>query len=394
MLACGSPSSGGGGGGKKDLNSYTLAYEDFGDRIPVAQGASVTISVDATATTIPDDANPTYSIDAVEGIAIDAASGAVTVGAAAQAKVHNVAVSASAGNTTYTGTIETTLRIPVTDITAQKIPLPAETHKRYHYVAFTLESPDDTDQGLYQFGLTAAGEPVPGKTDFENGMPIHRKVTATATKNVLAHTLGSGLKAFMADTNNQGKVIVDSDAQDVDQYLLTPGASYTLYAYKPDTEEVQMVANLATDAFTGIVLPGGVLNDAPALISGNAPHPSFPYHASDTLLTFPFGFNLRWDNLEQLIASVDGAQYLVSGGSTNTQGSFGPRTVLVPSLGGSQPADGDSPYIEVDGEQRGVGIFVIPQAALTATHSYTYNAAYAIGTSSSWQVHYSLFPDN
>ena len=28
-----------------------------------------------------------------------------------------------------------------------------------------------------------------GTTDFENGMPIHRKVTATATKNVLAHTL-------------------------------------------------------------------------------------------------------------------------------------------------------------------------------------------------------------
>ena len=115
----------------------------------------------------------------------------------------------------------------------EEMPKTQAMDKRYHYVAFNVQSQSGDNPGRFKFGLKTASEKAPTASELVDGDGIYRKVTGLASRNILAYTLDSGIGTYASSSEVQNTIVFHgNNGDDVDQYLLAPGEEYALYAVK------------------------------------------------------------------------------------------------------------------------------------------------------------------
>ena len=162
--------------------------------------------------------------------------------------IGEIPISANGITITYTLTV-------TNDFTVESIAkLAPDKDRRFHYTLFTISTGNVEFQGRYKLALKPGSSQEPGVQEMTDGTGLWRRIGETAKRILLPYHIDSGIKAFTEANLGQrrlhgGAVAETSDTYDINQYLLRPGTSYTLYALKEGGQRVLAVANLSTDVF-------------------------------------------------------------------------------------------------------------------------------------------------
>ncbi len=237
----------------------------------------------------------------------------------------------------------------------EEMPKTQAMDRRYHYVAFTVQSKSRENLGRFKFGLKAAEEKAPTASELADGAGIYRKVTSLALRNILAYTLDSGIGTYVSSSEVQNKVVLHGNNEaDVDQYLLVPDGEYALYAMKDGSDTAFKLATFSTDVFDENSSPfeDGKISDR-ALMEGQ-----YVYDPQDAVFLMPYF--LAADSLLILLFDIDNTLRMrMSSTYVPLFGNTG-WSALFPS----QMTDGTNYYRTIAGK-RITGFFAcIPQAKL------------------------------
>ncbi|KAK3582367.1 hypothetical protein CHS0354_023911 [Potamilus streckersoni] len=122
------------------------------------------------------------------------------------------------------------------------------TDKRFHYVAFSIETNLPTPN--YTFGLVLKTDAAPTAAALRSGASFVRSLNSTKKNMLIAYPITSDIRKNYA-TASQSKV----KGSTADALLLKPNTTYSLYGVKNASTTVKNIAVLSTDAF-----PSGGLN--------------------------------------------------------------------------------------------------------------------------------------
>ena len=267
-----------------------------------------------------------------------------------------ITITAEDGSTQEKYTL--TIMAQIVEEMSQTLPM----DRRYHYVAFTVQSQSGANLGRFKLGLKAVSEEAPTTSELADGAGIYRKVTGLTSRNILAYTLDSGIGTYVSSDEVQNEVVLHGNSgADVDQYLLVPGEEYALYAVKDGSNTVLKLATFSTDAFDANSSPfeDGKISDA-AILEGQ-----YAYDSQDTVFLMPYFFAIDKLNIsvhtlgEKQIASFSTLDSLALGAETTE------ISVLVPS----QMTDETNSYRTIGGKKI-AGFFVCISQENLVTYSY------------------------
>ncbi len=270
------------------------------------------------------------------------------------------------------GSIQSEYTLTIAQITAEEMSRTQAMDRRYHYVAFTVQSQSGANLGRFKFGLKAVSEKAPTASELGSGDGIYRKVTGLTSRNILAYTLDSGIGAYVSRSEVQNEVVLHgNNGADVDQYLLVPDEEYALYAMKDGSGTVFKLAAFSTDEFDANSSPfeDGKISDE-SLLEGQ-----YVYDPQDTVFLMPYFLATEKIFSASLNLNVeiapDNSQILVIVGNAGSGPTFGPSFGItgMSALFPSQVTDGTNYSRTIAGKQVS-GFFVCISQPNLSTYSY------------------------
>ncbi len=260
------------------------------------------------------------------------------------------------------GSTQSEYTLTIAQIAAAEIPKVLAMDRRYHYVAFTVQSKSGADLGRFKFGLKTASEKAPTANELADGDGIYRKVTGLASRNILAYTLDSGIGTYVSSSEVQSKVVLHgNNGANVDQHLLAPDEEYALYAMRDGSGTVLKLAAFSTDVFDENSSPfeDGKISDA-TLLGGQ-----YVYDPQDTVFLIPHFFAI--DELNISVYTISGKQIVTFDNPDSLQ--LEADTTEISALVPSQMTDGTNSYRTIAGKKVS-GFFVCISQENLSTYSY------------------------